>query len=229
MQRYPHYLRAYKVIAMMFGAMIAVAGPATAAPAEQSPFLFRGNMAYFLPNGDESYSVNGVRFPVATSGEQFADANGYGASIDALYFFTDHFATQASLGFLQGDKIDYSLIIGGQTFNEEGRMRHFTGALSLEYYIAPYGEIKPYVGAGYTFSYVDNTIKGLDFDNSSGPLVHAGADWWFTEQLGLNIEIEKQWLSDIDGDYTEFLGGFPMKSTQELDPWVFTVGLTYRP
>lgn len=188
----------------------------------QPSWVFRGKVTLDFADFNQTYTTGSV---LASNTETALDFTGIGAN--ASYFFNDNVAVQFDISYLKSSTLDYSLTQGSTTRSTSGQVTMIPSSVLLQYHIAPYGEIRPYVGAGAAYYYINgNGFDGIDFEDSFGGQLQFGFDWWFQKDFGLNVELKKSWV-EANIDYTEF-AGFPLISEVAYDPFTLAVGLSYQ-
>lgn len=125
-----------------------------------------------------------------------------GVSGSATYFFTDHIAAELSAGFFQK-----KLKVAGQGPQNSGTQGPLTVvpnapvylstvgkfmpfSLVFQYYIAPYGKLLPYIGAGYHFTFGSGS-SGSRLGNSHGIVMQAGIEAWISDNFLMGLEVKK--------------------------------------
>lgn len=180
----------------------------------------------FYGSKDE-YKLNSVPFEV----EQNKDRLGTTVSIEGeiSYFVSDHFSFSGSIGYHPQQATSDTWTITQN--NEETEMRD-TGKLSLlpmallaRYHMAPYGALRPYIGAGVHYTHPLDSYKLGKTDPSTGLVLNAGTDWWWSQDWGVSFDAKKYFMS-IDRDLGAL--GIPLKQELTADPLVISAGLAVR-
>jgi len=176
-----------------------------------SPWMFRVRTIGVLP--DESASVS----PIGGSVDIDDD---YVPELDISYFFTDNIAAELVLATTNHD-------VSSSVVGSLGDVALLPPTLTLQYHFAPKQKFSPYVGAGvnYTFFYDEHGAPGLpiDYDDSFGWALQAGADFWINDQWSINVDVKKIFLStDVS------IAGGAVTADVDIDPWVVGVGFGYR-
>jgi len=159
--------------------------------------------------------------------------------VDLSYFFTDALSVQliatatrheitannTSLTALLGNKIDLA-----STYV-------LPPAITLQYHFLPHAVVSPYVGAGIDFIWPFDTqpnefklgnaqvIQKVGLSNMVGPVFNVGADYNISGPWFLNVDY-KQIINHVDARIHTVLG--LVKARDNLDPAVFSVGITYK-
>ncbi len=131
--------------------------------------------------------------------------NGFGLEGASIIFFNDYLATELFMG-LNVYKIDkvfikniaeyYSNDIGTSI---KGSLYSIPLGLNLQYYIAPFGAIRPYVGGGYHVNFLFSTnkyfSKNMQNNYGYGGILQTGVDFVFKDDTTIGVDIKKYWLS----------------------------------
>lgn len=150
-------------------------------------------------------------------------ANQIGLTFNATYMFAPNWGVElfAALPFTHGLTFDGS--------GEVAEIDLMPPTLSAQYHFNPNGSVRPYVGAGLSYTrFADERTWGvlqgetLALDASFGPAVQLGVDvevipGWF-------VTADARWF-DIDTDAT--LDGADL-GTVEIDPYAFGVSIGHR-
>lgn len=136
--------------------------------------------------------------------------------IGLTYFFRPQWAVDVGLTTAEHD-----ITLGGAKI---GSTRILPINVTGQYHFKPDAMVRPYVGAGlnYTrFSDVDILGGAVDLDsNSFGPVLQAGIDWAMSDQVVINFDLKKVWIStDASGAAS---GGV------DIDPLVYGIGVGFR-
>lgn len=139
--------------------------------------------------------------------------------LDFTYFFNDHFSAELILATTEHD-----VSASGTNL---GSVWVLPPTLTLQYRPMPNSQLQPYVGAGvnYTIFYNQDEPAGIniEYDNSFGLALQAGADFMLDEHWLVNVDVKKIWLStDVN------VNGGAVTGEVDLDPWVVGVGFGYR-
>ncbi len=179
-----------------------------------------------------SYRVSGVitdaHDPIFTAA---GGATGLSADVDSdvmptlgfTYFLSDEFAIEAILGASHHE----IRAQGGAT----DVLVHDTWVLppvvTLQYRPNVGGGISPYIGAGINamlfFGGDDHNGFTVDLDNGIGWALQAGADIGVGEDWAINIDVKKVWFS-TDAS----INNGALTSDVAIDPWVVSLGLSYK-
>jgi outer membrane protein len=102
----------------------------------------------------------------------------------------------------------------------------FPPMLTAQYHFDGMGALKPYVGAGvqwiHYFDEKSNIGGTVNFDDSWGLVLQAGADYDLGQGWSLGLDAKKVW-EDTTLTYSS-----GVVAEHDLDPWVVTANLGYR-
>lgn len=150
-------------------------------------------------------------------------------SVEAIgqYFWTDHISFSASIGYRKNQTQTSKSGLSGYTDSGQATLIPVTG--TVQYYFAPYGAIRPYIGAGYHYTKFINGYDYIQYSNSSGPILQAGLDWWYNVHWGVNFDIKKMWAStERDASKLHGLSEGSAVHNIDYDPLTISLGLAYR-
>lgn len=110
-----------------------------------------------------------------------------------------------------------------------GSVRYGPGALTVQYHPIRTGRFQPYVGAGATYMHIfstkDAALSDIEVKDDIGPLIQAGANYYFSDRTGIFFDVKKGWLRT---QATATLGPAPIDADLKLDPLVLNAGLAFR-
>ena len=191
--------------------------------------LKMSGMGVFPRNTEESYQTRSGKSVI--SDWSFAD-NEFGVNADAVYFLSDRWAIDGSLGWFPTRPLNIyfkdnaSTTFDTATKKTTGHLNLFPMATLVQFHIAPYGEIRPYVGAGVHYTYVSSAMDGVNSKNASGLVGQVGFDWWESPSWGFTMDM-RYYRMHIDNDYSH-VAGAPFHTTLELNPLIVSAGVAYR-
>ena len=187
-----------------------------------SQLITRARIAFLLPQYDEEFFENGGSIPSPTSNnsDSIQAQNAFGADLSFSYFLHRNFAINFSQGAFSG--AESTLDVNGE--EKSGGLTYFPSTLSFEYYPYIDRELSPYFGLGYNYTLLKSGIKEIKFENTFGPSVHLGLDFWLGD-YALNFEIRKIFI-ETDAKYG-VLANRNITSTTTIDPFIFMIGVSY--
>jgi outer membrane protein len=146
--------------------------------------------------------------------------------VDFTYFLTDNIAFELIAGT---SRHKVSAVGAGANINV-GKISVLPPTLTAQYHFMPKEKFSPYVGAGlnYTIFYAADDasgFNGLKVNPSLGFALQAGADFFVTDKVFLNLDVKKIWL---DSTLKTNLGATALTSKVDINPWVIGVGVGYK-
>ena len=185
-------------------------------------FLHLGPAGLILDEDAKIYAA-GTRMPGGTikikSHMTFA--------VEAGYHITPNIAVSFTGGLPPNVKIEAAGTMDG--LGRVGATTYGPMTATIHYHFTDFGRFQPYVGAGAAFMYVfdqtDGLMNTLRIENTAGFAVQVGANYMFTDNWGLFVDVKKARLRT---DATGFLGGVPIAADIKLDPLVVHSGVTFR-
>jgi len=190
---------------------LAVAAPALSQEAS-SPWQVRVRGLVVVP--DEGGSVSPIGGTVTINNSAVPE-------LDISYYFTDHIAAELILATA---KHSVAATVGPTPL---GSVWLLPPTLTLQYHFTPHQIISPYIGAGvnYTIFYNTNTPAGLNvnYDDSFGLALQAGADYHLNDHWMLNVDLKKIFL-----DTSVNINSGAITANADINPWIFGFGIGYR-
>ena len=151
--------------------------------------------------------------------------------LDFTYMFTPHWGAELILGTSR------HTVDGAGTLSSLGGIidtRVLPPTLTLQYHFAPTSNIRPYAGIGinYTQFYDEKVTGGLA---NAGARVTIDDSWGLAAQVGVDIDINKDWFVNFDVKYIDIdttanfsgtaVGGGIAAVDVDLKPVVFGIGI----
>ncbi|WP_374762954.1 OmpW/AlkL family protein [Yunchengibacter salinarum] len=205
---------ALKTLLITATALAGVAGLAPAAQAEQGDFLVRLRAIHIAPDESSTIDPIGGKATVGTATVP---------ELDITYFLTDRIAAELILATADHNVGAVNTALGDVDLASTNIL---PPTLTLQYHLAPEAEIRPYVGAGinYTFFYDESApggaVTSIDYSDSFGFALQAGADFMVTDSWFINADVKKLFL-DTRAD----LNGGAITADVDIDPWIFGLGV----
>ena len=206
-----NFVRAAAFTVLSAATVSTIGIPAALAANGDSPWLVRVRAIGVVP--DESASVSPIGGSVSIDDD-------YVPELDISYFFNDNIAAELVLATANHD-------VSSSVVGSLGDVALLPPTLTLQYHFTPDRTFSPYVGAGvnYTFFYNEHGAAGLpiDYDDSFGWALQAGADFKINEEWSINVDVKKVFLStDVS------IAGGAVTADVDIDPWIFGLGVGYR-
>ena len=127
--------------------------------------------------------------------------NGFGFDTATTYFFTDNIATELSLGLgmlrTKASALNKASIAYGNGSGSTGKKNDIIWvplAATLQYHIAPFGAIRPYIGGGYHGSYLYTRSKAIKVRPGHGAVLQAGVDFMAKDDTFITFDIRQYFL-----------------------------------
>ncbi|AIL65127.1 Outer membrane protein W [Rickettsiales bacterium Ac37b] len=146
--------------------------------------------------------------------------NAVGVELAGTYFFTDNFAAELGVSYTQ-----YKLknVVGS---TDTLKTNAVPVTLMLQYHTPTFGFASPYVGAGYSYAFLqskknkESTVK-RKAKNVSAPVLQVGSNFDLGESFGLNLDVKQFWLKPKYKVADK-------KEKYKMNPTVVTLGVTYK-
>lgn len=186
----------------------------------EDPLLLRARWLVVSPH-DKSSTITTI------GGTASVDTN-IAPEIDLSYFFTDNIAVELITAVTTHRARANGTVAGNINL---GEVTLLPPTLTVQWNFLPHSFINPYVGAGVNYTYFFGVNSGplathIDYDNSFGAVLQAGANINFSRKWHINLDIKKVW---INTEATVQLAAPPVLSTSiDIDPWIIGVGIGYR-
>jgi outer membrane protein len=187
-----------------------------------SQLIARARVSFLLPQYDEEFFENGgsISSPTSNNSDSMQEQNAFGADLSFSYFLHRNFAVNFSQGAFSGAKTTLNV----NDKEKSGGLTYFPSTLSFEYYPYIDRELSPYFGLGYNYTLLRSGIKEIKFENTFGPSVHLGLDFWLGD-YGINFEVRKIFI-ESDTRYGVFANR-NITSKTTIDPFIFMIGVSY--
>ncbi len=189
-------------------------------PATWSPWLVRLRVLGVLPDPGARLSAAGV--PLA--GAKVGITDSAIPELDISYFFTKTIAAELILGVTRHGIQGAGTLAGTRI----GTTWILPPTLTLQYHVDGLGPLKPYLGAGVTYSvFFGERERGgftaFRLSNSVAPALQAGFDYMLDEHWGVNVDVKKIFL-----DTRVKLNAGVVRGRVDIDPWIVGGGITYK-
>jgi outer membrane protein len=200
---------------------------------------------YYEDEGDLLFKIRGfylntnaklTKLPASVSGapkpKSFAQ-NGYGVDTAVTYFFTKNIATELSLGFgiikvksaaLQSAANSFGTAAGGK----KNEIYYVPASATIQYHVAPFGAIRPYIGGGYHGAFMHTRSKAIKVKTGHGAVLQAGIDFVSKDDTIFTFDVRQFLLSSK----VTFKSGSPntpnVDSTVKWNPLVISAGIGFK-
>lgn len=151
----------------------------------------------------------------------------YTAAVEISRFVAPSIAVSLTLGVPPVAKFDGTGSI--EALGRLGSARYGPAGLTVQWHPMRSGRFQPYIGAGgaymHFFSTKDGALTDIELDNDVGPLIQVGAQYFFTDRMGIFVDAKKAWLRT---KATASFAGLPVEADLKMDPVVVNAGLALR-
>ncbi len=161
---------------------------------------------------------------------------GYGFDTATTYFVAENIAAELSLG-VSYHKVKKSSInkiqeIYGTSNISTGKKSNnvwlFPLAGVLQYHVAPYGAIRPYVGVGAHSTYTYTKSKVFKVNNAYGAVLQAGVDFVAKDDTFVTLDIRHLTMKSKIRINKDFLGvSEDISSKVKWNPTIFSLGFGF--
>jgi outer membrane protein W/outer membrane protein OmpA-like peptidoglycan-associated protein len=186
---------------------------ASAAPAEEQPWIVKAGAHYLMPKGNPgSIDDNGTKLDLEVD-------DGLSFTFTIAYMFDEHWA----LELLGSAPFQHDINLKGNGKIAETDLLPPT--VSALYYFNPGGRVRPYLGAGVNFTeFFSEKPDDLHLKGSIGPAATAGLDVLFTRHWFATIDLRYIYVkTDVQAE-----GSSHDYGTLELNPFAAGVMFGYR-
>ncbi|MDX1923745.1 MAG: OmpW family outer membrane protein [Rickettsiaceae bacterium] len=104
-------------------------------------------------------------------------------------------------------------------------------SVAIQYHVAPYGAIRPYVGGGYHYTFMLSRTSNYKINNSSGPVLQMGVDLVFKDDTYLNLDVKRYMLKTkikYNQSFATDAAGNQIISSVKYDPIAIGVGFGFK-
>jgi outer membrane protein len=177
-------------------------------------FMIRARAIGVIPDESSSTSIGGE----VTVDDRVVP------ELDFSYFFTDHIAAELIAAVTKHDIGAVNTSLGDLDL---GSVWLLPPTLTLQYHFNPYGDIRPYAGAGLSYVHYFNVDKAgfnsIDYDDGFGYALQAGVDIAVSDHWAINADVKKI-FHQVDAS----INGGAVTADVNCDPWIVGVGIAYR-
>lgn len=212
------FLSASSAIAMV----VATMGSANSAPRSvegkgwdaKERFMIRARAINVVPAEDSYSTING----------KIKVDNQVVPELDFSYFFSDHIAAELIAAVTPHELTAVGTALGDLDL---GDVWLLPPTLTLQYHFNPYGDIRPYAGAGLGYIHYFNVDKAgfnsIKYDDGISYVLQAGVDVGINEHWAVNLDVKKLY-HEVDAS----INYGAVRGSVDLDPWIFGAGIAYR-
>ncbi len=195
-------------------------------------FKIRG---FYVTTNAKPTGLPDVKNQGASKPGRIAD-NGYGFDTAMTIFATDNIAAEISLGLGLYNTKASALSAAVEAYGSTGAsspgkrnqifMVPFT--IAAQYHIAPFGAIRPYVGAGYNATYMHTRSKHLKVNSTTGPVLQLGVDFIAKNDTLFTFDVRQYFLKSGVKFRKELLGTDDIDSKVKWNPLVISLGFGFK-
>jgi outer membrane protein len=165
-------------------------------------------------------------------------SNGVGIDGSATVFFGDYLAGEAGVGFnlyrtssgaLNAIGNNYSATAAPAPLAKKKNIYAVPVSLMLQYHVAPFGALRPYLGVGYQYTYMLSKAKQFTINSAGGYAIQAGLDFAMTDDTVISFDIKRYKLEPKIKYKDSFLGvgkGFATKL--KINPVIISLGMGWK-
>lgn len=194
--------------------------------ADAGDWLVRLRALHVSPN-DDSGSVSTL------PGSSVSVGSDTTLELDFTYFVTRNLGIEAILGTSQHD-INAGGSIAG--LGKIAEVRTLPPTVTLQYHFQPDASVRPYAGIGVNYTKFYNQKASSSLESALGPTsVDLDGSWGLSGQLGVDVDINRDWFVNFDAKYIRMnttanlkSGGVVRKVDVDINPWFFGVGVGRR-
>ncbi len=186
-------------------------------------------------------SMKGLPAPTSTKGKASPSkvgnlvSNGYGVDGSTTVFFAKNIAAELGLG-LQLYKTSSGALgaIGNNYSNnpvsaKKKNIYAVPASLMLQYHIAPFGAIRPYVGAGYQYTWMLSKASQFSLNSAHGYALQAGVDFALSDDTLISFDVKRYQLEPKVKFKDSFLGaGNGFTSKVKINPIIVSLGMGWK-
>ena len=165
---------------------------------------------------------------------------GYGVDTATTYFFTDNIAAELSLGIgimrVKSSSLSKAALSLGDGTGVAGKNNQIIivpAAGTIQYHVAPFGAIRPYIGGGIHGTYMYTRSKAIKVSTGYGPVAQIGVDFISKDDTLFTFDIRKYFLKSNVTFKKGFLGPnnaavTDVRSKVDWSPLVISAGFGFR-
>lgn len=206
---------------------------------------------YYQDEGQILFKIKGLFYQTASKKTTFTTSVGsatstknifslgYGAEGSVTYFYSPSIAGELSAGVnilkLRGTQINKITEVIGTTPATMDKKKVLAVPISmiLQYHIAPYGGIRPYIGAGYSGSFLSTRSKYVSIESGHGPVLQLGVDLVSRSDNYICLELKRYLLKTkvtLEQELLDATNQALPKTTSKvkLNPTTISIGFGFK-
>ena len=197
----------------------------------QSNILFKARLRGLLTDGKQ----NKLPPPTVANPVEISDLvnNGFGIDASASLFFNHYVALELSIGcdMLKVKKNNLSNIAYNYTngtYSGKSKALYMIPVTATgQYHIAPFGGIRPYIGAGYHAAYMISKSQ-FKAKHAFGPVIQAGVDFYAKDDTFITLDLKQYFLTSKIDYSSRVVGQQSVSSNAKLNPLVLSIGIGFK-
>lgn len=195
---------------------------------QENEFLFKFKPHYLHVDG----SLKGNSAEAAEE-NNIAD-HGLGAEASVTYFFNKYVAAELSAGltYIFPKEDDIALIrdmlgAGREEISEDAKpqLYYLPATITLQYHLAPYGAVRPYLGGGYQAAFFYSREIAMKIEHTHGALLQAGINFMLKDDTILTVDFKKSFLKSKAIFKASSESDSAANSEINLDPITISIGI----
>jgi len=202
---------------------------------DEGSLLFKIRGFYLATNAKINNFSPSPTTPGASKPSGLGNA-GYGFDTAMTIFVTNNIAAEISLGFgfIKTKSSDLSMVAvsygnPNAATGKRNQIFMFPVTFTAQYHIAPFGAIRPYVGAGLNGTYMYTRSHAIKASGGFGPVLQTGIDFVAKDDTLFTFDIKQYFLKSKVSFKKDFLGtNSDVKSKVTLNPLVISAGIGFK-
>ena len=163
--------------------------------------------------------------------------NGYGFDTAMTIFVSDNIAGEISLGLGYYKTKTSTLAIAkdaygtskGAAVTKKNEIIMIPVTMALQYHVAPFGAIRPYVGGGINGTYLYTRSKAIKVSPAYGPVLQIGVDFIAKDDTLFTLDVKQYFFKSRMEFKQKFLGTAKNVSSKVTwNPLVISAGFGFK-
>jgi outer membrane protein len=202
---------------------------------DEGSLLFKIRGFYGIPNAKATNMPAPTNAGASKPG-RIAE-NAYGFDTAMTIFATDNIAAEIALGlgFYKTKTSVLEAAIGAygtpaaKSIQKRNQVFMIPVTMSLQYHVAPFGGIRPYIGGGYNGTYMYTRSNAFKVRNAYGPVLQIGVDFIAKDDTLFTFDIRQYFLKSKLTFKKAFLGtDSNVSSKVDWNPLVISLGFGFK-
>ncbi|XVN42763.1 MAG: OmpW family outer membrane protein [Candidatus Rickettsia vulgarisii] len=165
----------------------------------------------------------------------FVNRYNYGGDASISMFFSSNLAAELSVGInVLRPKSTFLTNVANNNGNTSTGLSRKRDLFFIpftvlgQYHIAPFGAIRPYVGAGGHYTYMITRSKSFRIKNGLGPVLQAGVDFYAKDDTLINLDIRQYFLTSKVHYKRSLVNSDAVSSKIKMNPLVVSIGIGFK-